>query len=144
MINYLEIYSIIGAAAGITALAIMIINKVRRQEHIIAHCELIYEDDKPKSIRFKASNLGRFTVTLNRAGFRLADGRLYDIPFGGSLKRIVRPYSTYTYEHDIDFNEIKDVIKQANTTIQYVYFMGENEAIYKGGIPDDLNDLIQS
>ena len=144
MINYLEIYFIIGAAAGIIALVIMIIDKVRRRAHVIANCEVIYEDDKPKSIRFKASNLGRFTVTLNRAGFGLADGRFYDIPFGGALQRIVRPYSTYTYEDDIDFNKIKDVIKQANTTIQYVYFMGENKAMYKGAIPENLNNLIQS
>ena len=144
MVDWLQIYFIIGAAAGIIALIIMANDKIKRRPKIVPSCEIIYEDEKPKAIRFKATNLGRFTVTLNQAGFILTDGRIYYQRFGGSLKRIARPYSTYIYEHDTDFSEFKKLMKQENGAIKYTYFMGEDLKVYKGPIPDNLNDLIQS
>jgi len=146
VINGLDIYYGIGAAAGVIGLSYTIYEKVRNRPKVrIADIDITHEQSgSPKWIRIKAINTGRVSFHILRVGLRLSNGYAYEYALEGQVKP--RPGWLHKggipFETEFDYTEVKRLIMEQGTKIDYAYVVGEGKKEFKQKVPDSVNTML--
>jgi len=142
--DWLQIFFIIGAVAGIISLYWKIDNWLSDREHrpkIYSNTEIIYEEEVPKSIRVKTINNGGRTLQIIKVGFELADKTVYYHEFTGLLLHWVRSCGG-KHEEDFALEEMKNVLMKQESNIKRAFIQSDEFKTYYSEVPDDLNTNI--